>query len=73
MDMEDSEETSKVSALKWLADTGKLEQLQKQCEGYNSEAGKVCIQSVSLKLFILPMSNTSRRELYSSLCFVWIQ
>ncbi len=39
--MDDSEDLLKVSALKWLADTGKLEQLQKQCAGYTSEAGKV--------------------------------
>ena len=38
--MDDGEDL-KVSALKWLADTGKLEQLQKQCAGYTSEAGKV--------------------------------
>lgn len=41
MDMDDSEDLLKVSALKWLADTGRLEQLQKQCAGYTSEAGKV--------------------------------
>ena len=39
--MDDSEDLLKVSALKWLADTGKLEQLEKQCAGYTSEAGKV--------------------------------
>ena len=39
--MDDSEDTLKVAALKWLADTGKLEQLQKQCAGYTSEDGKV--------------------------------
>ena len=39
--MDDSEDLLKVSALKWLADTGKLEQLQKQCADYTSEAGKV--------------------------------
>lgn len=40
-DMDDSEDLLKVPALKWLADTGKLEQLQKQCAGYTAEAGKV--------------------------------
>ena len=30
-------ETLKVSALKWLADTGKLELLQQQCSAYTSE------------------------------------
>ena len=39
--MDDSEDLLKVSALKWLADTERLEQLQKQCAGYTSEAGRV--------------------------------
>lgn len=40
-DMEGSTESLKVCALKWLADTGKLEQLQHQCKAYTSEAETV--------------------------------
>lgn len=37
----DDKESLEVSALKWMADTGKLEQLQHQCASYTSEAERV--------------------------------
>ena len=45
MEEEGCTESLEVSTLQWLADTGKLEEVRRQCASYMSEVDRVCLNS----------------------------